>query len=469
MGEQQSKKFQQMTSRPVPALIGSLAVPCILSMLVTAFYNMADTFFVGKLGSNSATGAVGVAFSLMAIIQAVGFFFGHGSGNYISRKLGAQETDEAANMAATGFFSAMAAGVVLLVLGQIFLTPLSRALGSTETILPYAKSYIRIILIGAPWMTASLVLNNQLRFQGSAAYGMIGIISGAVLNIGLDPLLMFVFDMGITGAAVATIISQLVSCTLLFVGCSRGSNLRIRLRNVQFRPAYYREILRGGLPSLARQGLSSVAAIVLNHAAGGYGDAAIAAMTVVSRAMQTGASALIGFGQGFQPVCGFNYGARLFGRVRQGFWFCVKTATGFLIAVSVLGFIFAPQVIAFFRDDPEVIAYGASALRFQCATFALSGWVVMSNMMLQTIGHTAPATFLAASRQGIFFIPAVWILTPLLGMRGVQLAQPISDAIAFACAVPIQLRTLRQMKQAGETPPAQPDTAAPPQEPEEIL
>jgi len=290
------------------------------------------------------------------------------------------------------------------------------------------------------------VLNNQLRFQGSAAYGMVGITAGAVLNIGLDPLLMFVFHMGIAGAAIATIFSQLVSCVLLFIGCSRGSNLRIRPRNVQFRRSYYREILRGGLPSLARQGLGSLAAIVLNHSAGLYGDAAIAAMTVVSRATITGYSALIGFGQGFQPVCGFNYGARLYDRVRQGFWFCVKYATVFLIAVSALGAVFAPQIVAFFRDDPEVAAYGTLALRLQCVTFALNGWVTMSNMMLQTINRTVPATFLAMARQGIFFIPLVLLLSSLLGMLGVQLAQPVSDAVTFACAIPIQLRALKTLE-----------------------
>jgi putative MATE family efflux protein len=443
---QREEKFEKLTTRPVGGLICSMAVPCMISMLITAFYNLADTFFVGQLQSNSATGAVGVAFSLMAIIQAIGFFFGHGSGNYISRELGRQNNEEASKMAATGFFLSLLCGFLLLVLGEIFLTPLVRLLGSTETIVPYARSYVCIILIGAPWMTASLVLNNQLRFQGSASYGMVGIAAGAVLNIGLDPLLIFVFDLGIAGAAIATIFSQFVSFCLLLVGCTRGGNLRIHPKLVQFKSAYLIEILRGGLPSLSRQGLSSVAAIVLNHAAGVYGDAAIAAMTVVSRAMMTAASALIGFGQGFQPVCGFNYGANRWDRVRQGFWFCVKSSTGFLILASVLGWIFAPQVIAVFRNDPEVIAYGALALRLQCLTFALNGWMMMSNMMMQTINRTVPATFLAMARQGIFLIPLLWVLPHFLDMLGVQIAQPIADVFAFACSIPLQLKILRELK-----------------------
>ena len=229
MGEEQEQKFHQLTEEPVSRVISHLAVPCIISMLVTAFYNMADTFFVGMLKSNAATGAVGVVFSMMAVIQAVGLFFGHGSGNFISRELGRRNTDSASNMAATGFFSALFTGLLICVFGEIFLTPLAAFLGSSPTILPYAKDYLRVILIGAPWMTASLVLNNQLRFQGNAIYGTIGIASGAVLNIGLDPLLIFVFDLGVAGAAWATIISQFVSFCLLLVGCGRGGNIRIDL------------------------------------------------------------------------------------------------------------------------------------------------------------------------------------------------------------------------------------------------
>lgn len=441
----QEEKYIKMTAPPVEKLICSLAAPCIISMLVTAFYNMADTYFVGMLKNNAATGAVGVVYSVMAVIQAVGFFFGHGSGNYISRELGKKSYETASQMAATGFISALATGLLICILGQIFLEPLAIFLGSTQTILPYTIAYLKVILLGAPWMCASFVLNNQLRFQGSASYAMVGIVAGALLNIALDPLLMFALDLGVAGAGWATILSQLVSFCLLLAGTRRGGNIRLKLRNFRFSGFYFSWIVKGGLPSLGRQGLVSVATICLNLAAKGYGDAAIAAMSVVQRIAMFGASAMIGFGQGFQPVCGFNYGAGLFSRVRRGFWFCVKVSTAALLVVAALGYAFAPKLIALFRDDPQVIAYGAAALRYQCITFFLQGWVVMGNMMQQAIGKTVPATFMATARQGLFFIPAVWILNAALGFLGVQLAQSAADVITFLVSIPIQRKILREL------------------------
>ena len=443
---EQEQKFRQMTEPPVHRLICKLAIPCIISMLVTSFYNMADTFFVGMLKSNAATGAVGVVFSMMAIIQAVGFFFGHGSGNYISRELGKKNYDEASTMAATGFYAALSAGVLICVFGQIFLEPLAYLLGSTDTILPYTKDYLRVILLGTPWMTASLVLNNQLRYQGNAMYAMVGIVSGAVLNIGLDPLLIFTFNMGVAGAGWATIISQFVSFCLLYIGVSRGSNIHIHISQVKFQLFYFKHIIQGGLPSLARQCLASVATISLNHAAALLNDdAVIAAMGVVQRIMMFGASAMIGFGQGFQPVCGFNFGAKLYHRVKEGFWFCVKSSFVFLIAVSALMFVFAPDLVRLFRDDPAVVACGATALRFQCISFPAQSWIVMSNMMEQSIGRTVPATFLAAARQGVFFIPVVWILFAAFGLVGIQMAQAVSDLLTLLCAIPIHIHVMRTL------------------------
>ena len=445
--DEREKKYRQMTEPPVSKLICKLAVPCIISMLVTAFYNMADTYFVGMLSSNAATGAVGVVFSMMAIIQAIGFFFGQGSGVYISAQLGKKNYREASNMAATGFFASMMTGVVICVLGQIFLEPLAYFLGSTPTILPYTEAYLRVILFGAPWMASSLVLNNQLRFQGSANYAMVGIVTGAIVNIILDPIFIFVFELGVAGAGWATIISQFVSFCLLLNGCSKGSNISISIRNVKLKWFYVRMIFKGGFPSLARQSLASVATICLNHAAQPFGDVAIAAMGVVQRVTMFGFSAMLGFGQGFQPVCGFNYGAGLYSRVRQGFWFCVKVSFIFLLCVSILGFIFAPNLIAIFRDDPAVIECGTRALRFQCMTLCLQSWVVMSNMMMQSMGLVAPATFLAVARQGCFFIPLVLILSAAFDLLGIQITQSIADLLTFLCAVPLQLWVLRNLPQ----------------------
>lgn len=443
----QEEKVVYMTTKPVNRLVCEMAVPTIISMLVTSFYNMADTYFVGKLNTQS-TAAVGVVFSIMTLIQALGFFFGHGSGNYISRKLGAKEFDIASNMASVGFFTAFICGIIVMGFGLVFIEPLSILLGSTSTILPYTKQYLSIILLGAPFMVSSLVLNNQLRFQGSASYAMVGIISGAVLNILLDPLFIFYFDMGVAGAALATVFGQLVSFVLLIIGTGKGGNIKISVKN--FKPSflYYKEIVRGGFPSLCRQGLASIATIALNHMAGGFGDAAIAGMSIVSRISMFANSALIGFGQGFQPVCGMNYGAKLYKRVRDAYYFCVKYALVFLLVVATFAFIFAPQLVTFFRkDDMEVIETGTLALRFQAVVFPLNAWIVLSNMMLQSIGKAVKASIVAAARQGLFFLPLILILPRLFGLLGIQMCQMVSDILSFAVAVPMAVSVLKEMKE----------------------
>ena len=453
----QKEKIEYMLNEPTKPLICQMAVPTIISMLVSSFYNMADTFFVGRINTQ-ATAAVGVVFSVMAFIQAFGFFFGHGSGNYISRKLGAGDIEDANRMSATGFVYAFLGGILLGVLGLIFLEPLSVMLGSTLTILPYTKDYLGIILLGAPFMMASIVLNNQLRFQGSASYAMVGIVSGAVLNIGLDPLFIFVFHMGVAGAAVATTLSQIVSFLLLAVMSRRGGNIHIRLKN--FTPGWYylKEIIRGGVPSLCRQGLGSVAQICMNRAAGIYGaefgDAAIAAMSIVNRVTMFANSVLIGFGQGFQPVCGMNYGAGKYERVREGFYFCVKYAFAFLIVISAAAFIFAEPIVMLFRkEDQDVIRIGTLALRLQCLTFPLSAWIIMANMMLQSIGKALKASAVAAARQGLFFLPFIWILPRIFGLLGVQMCQTWADICSLLLALPLGLSVLKEMsiqKAAGQ-------------------
>ncbi len=442
-------KFTYMTTAPIPKLVTSLAVPTIISMLITAFYNIADTYFVGKINTQ-ATAAVGIAFSVMAIIQALGFFFGHGSGNYISRKLGAKDTRSAEKMASTGFFCSLIVGVFVMLLGLLFITPLSKALGSTPTILPYTEKYLGIVLLGAPFMAASLVLNNQMRFQGNAVYAMIGITVGAVINIGLDPLLMFTFGLGISGAAIATVTSQICSFLVLWMMEHRGNNIRISWANFTPTPDMLKEIVQGGTPSLFRQGLSSLATICLNHSAGMYGDAAIAGMSIVTRICAFINSFVIGFGQGFQPVCGFNYGAGIYERVKSGFWFCVRVGSLFLLVCSAIGFIFAPEIIETFRKgDPAVTAIGTNALRWQLVSLPLCAWIVLCNMMLQTIRKPVPATILAASRQGMFFIPLVWILPLFLGLTGVEITPAIADVCSALLAIPLTRKVLLEMKTEG--------------------
>lgn len=439
-----------MTEQPVEKLVCRLAVPTILSMLVTSFYNMVDTFFVGKLDTQS-TAAVGIVFSLMAIIQAVGFLFGHGSGNYISRQLGAGNMEEAEKMSSVGFFTSFFAGIVIMAGCIFFIEPLSYALGSTPTILPYTVAYLRIILFGAPAMTASLVLNNQMRFQGSAFYAMIGIVSGAVINIILDPVLIFGCGMGVAGAALATTVSQYLSFFFLLIMVTKGGNIRIRFSN--FKPSlhFYQEIIRGGIPALFRQGLASVATICLNHAASVYGDAAIAGMSIVSRIMMFANSALIGFGQGFQPVCGFNYGAGKYKRVLDAYWFCVKFASVVLLGLAVIVYICAPQLVTVFRkDDLKVIEVGTAALRYSVVAFPLSSWIIMCNMMLQSIGKGVKASIVSSARQGIFFLPLIAILPHFFELTGVEICQAVSDICALTVSIPIGMSVIREMKEQDE-------------------
>lgn len=444
--ETAEEKYIRMTETPVKKLICSLAIPTIISMLITSIYNMADTFFVGKIGT-SATAAVGISFSLMAIIQAIGFTCGMGSGNYIARLLGNKEREKACRVAATGFVTAFVIGTILAVIGLIFIKPLVYFLGATDTIYPYAKSYVQVILIGMPYMTTGFVMNNILRFQGSAFYAMLGIGSGAILNIILDPIFIFGLNMGVQGAAISTIIGQFVSFCILFHNCNIGGNIKIELRKFTPKWEIYRQILRGGLPSFYRQGLSSISTIFLNLSAGIYGDAAIAAMSIVTRVFMFALSALLGFGQGFQPVCGFNYGAKKYNRVLDAFWFCIKSAFIFLIIVDIIGFIFAPEIISLFRkEDLEVIKIGTKALRFQCISFPLSAWIIITTMLLQTIGKSAKASILSLSRQGVFFIPAIIIMPKIIGLTGVQCSQTIADVLTFIMAVPLGLSVIKELK-----------------------
>lgn len=446
MNTNQKSKFTLMTTAPVPSLIRKLAIPTIISMLITSFYVMADTYFVGQINTQS-TAAVGISFSVMAIIQALGFFCGHGSGNYISRRLGAQDYENAEKMAATGFFCAFLVGIAVTVIGLVFLTPISSMLGSTPTIQPYTETYLGIILLGAPFMASSLVLNNQMRFQGNAIYAMFGIGLGAILNIALDPLLIFTFDMGIKGAAIATLASQVCSFLLLLYLDSRGTNIRIRLKHFSPTPALLKEIVYGGSPSLCRQGLASLATILLNVSAGVYGDAAIAGMSIVTRICMFINSFVIGFGQGFQPVCGFNYGAGFYRRVREGFWYCVKTGIVFLTLCSIIGYIYAPEIVTWFRkDDIHVIEIGARALRWQLITLPLGAWVILCNMLLQTIRKPVQAVILSSARQGLFFIPFILILPYFLGLQGVEMCQAAADLCSFLLAIPLTVPILKSFR-----------------------
>lgn len=439
MKEQQKKKqdqYYEMANAPISKIIPKLAVPTIISMLVTSIYNMADTFFVSQLGT-SASGAVGIIFSAMAIIQALAFMIGMGTGNFIARMIGAGNRKLAEELASIAFFTGFGVGLVIAVIGNANIGQLVRMLGSTETIAPYAEAYASYIFVAAPFMICSFIMNNLLRFQGKALFAMVGITTGGVLNMVLDPIFIFGLDMGTAGAALATGLSQFISfCILLFMCNSREECISIHPKKFKPTLAVYGEIIHGGLPSLGRQGIASIATIIMNTMAQPYGDAAIAAMSIVNRFMMFVGSAMIGFGQGYQPVCSYCFGARLYDRVKKACVYCVKVSTIFLLAVSVIGLIFSGNIIQMFRkDDLEVIRIGTLALRLQLLTMPLQGLVVMGgNMTPQSIGYGIRATIVSTARQGWLLIPILLCTVPVFGVLGIQMAQPIADVGTFILA-----------------------------------
>ena len=470
----QSEKFIRMTTEPVERLVMRLAVPTIISMLVTTFYNLVDTLFVRQLENDSMVAAVGVVLPLMSIIQAFGFFCGHGSGNYIYRALGRRDTEDAEMMASTGFFYAVFFGLSISVLGLLFLEPLGILLGAkTEATLASTVDYMRWILLSCPLQCGAIVINNQLRMQGNAMFAMIGLTTGAVLNCVLDPLFIFAagdplfggavtmpmgLGMGVGGAACATAISQSVSFVLLAIGMLRSDTIRIRIRRIRLR--YFSGIVQGGLPSLARQGLASVATACLNHAVGLFLldgimiDAVQAAMTGVSKITLFLSSALIGFGQGFQPVCGFNYGAKKYDRVLEAYFFCVRVAAVALVIFAVLGFVFAGPITDAVAGSTALSAeIAAFTFRAQLIVFPLQAWVMLCNMMLQNIGMTFRATVVAMARQGLAFIPMVFVLPAVLQLcgaeplLGLECAQAAADVISFLISLPIGIGVIREMRE----------------------
>ena len=434
-----------LTEGPVGKVIRHMAIPTIISMLVTSIYNIVDTYFVGLINTQ-ATAAVGVAFPIMAILQSIGFFFGQGSGTFISRKLGAKDTLQAQAMASTAFFSTLIFGAIIGALGLVFMRPLAVAFGSTPTILPYTEDYLVMIMLASPFMTGSMVLNNQMRFQGNASSAMLGMMTGAVLNVLLVPLFTFTFGLGIYGTGIGTALSQVFGFLVLLYMTHTGKNISLKFSDFSFKKSYYIEIVKGGTPSLTRQGLASVATMMLNLAAGVYGDAAIAGMSIVSRLSFVVFAVIIGIGQGFQPFCGFNYGARLYTRVHQGYFYSLKLCWAFLSVCCVPGFVWAAGLIDILRHDPEVVAVGEVALRWQIVTWPLAAFITVTNMCLQTSGRTVSANIVAASRNGICFIPLILILPHFYGLLGVEITQAVADVFSFLIGVPVIVSYFRSLK-----------------------
>ena len=434
--QKEKAEYERMTNSPVFSLVLRLSIPTTFSMLITSIYNIADTFFVSSLG-NAATSAVGVVYSIQSIIQAMGYGFGMGTQSLISRKLGEQKNDEANLIGTSGFVASFIMGCVML-LGLINLPSLMRIFGSTETALPHACSYGFWILIGAPLFCSSFVLNNILRAEGKAMYSMVGLCSGGVVNIGLDALFILGLHMGVEGAAIATLISQALSfLILLSFFIFKRSIVRINPLKTSRKPSDYFHIFLVGLPTVFRQSLGSVATASLNIAVRPYGDAAMSAISIANKIYILLRSMLIGVGQGFQPVAGYNYGAKKYGRVREAFNCAVVIGTLYGVVAAATLYMLSGQIMGIFRaGDEEVIAIGGQMLRFLSFALPVLGYSTFVNQLYQCLGFVAPATFLASCRQGIFFLPLVVTLPAYLGLVGIEMTQMIADLLTFAISIP---------------------------------
>ena len=437
-----------MTTDPVCPLIVRLAVPTIISMLITAVYNTADTYFVSQL-NKSASGAVGIVMPLMALIQAVGFTLGMGAGSNISRLLGEKQNEKACEYGSKALFAAIALGAVITGVCFIFFEDLLLLLGSTDTILPFARDYAFYILCAAPLFTALFVLNNILRGEGKAFFSMMGVAAGGLLNIIIDPIFINNLSLGIAGAAIATAISQLVSVMILLMPfIFKKTIIRLSFSHLFRNAEVYLQILRIGLPSLLRQGLASLATILLNNSAANISDAAVSAMTIVTKVSMMINSAFIGFGQGFQPVVGYNHGAGLHDRVRRAFMFTLGVGTGLLTVLGIATWIFAERIMNAFIDDSEVVKIGIAALRAQCIATPFMAPGIVTNMVLQSVGKAFGASVLSSARQGLFFIPLILALPHFFGTQGLIWSQPVADLLTLVAAIPFGVIFLKNLKKA---------------------
>ena len=429
--ELQQKQYEKMTTEPVGKLLFTLSVPTIISTMVTNIYNLVDTAFVGTLGT-SESGATGIVFSYMAILQAVAFMCGQGAGSIMSRKLGAKDLEEASKYSSTGFFLSFGLGLLMAAFSFLFLEPLLYLLGSTKTIAPYAGTYIFFILLAAPFFTSSLTMNNLLRYEGKAKLGTIGLMIGALINIGADMVLIFGCKLGIAGAGIATAGSQLISfCILLSMFLRGKTQTRISVKYIARDVQTVWNVVATGFPSLLRQMLNSVAAMLLNKASGVYGDEAVAAMSIVSRVSFFPMAVAIGIGQGFQPISSFNFGAGKISRVRKAFWSALAGAECVLFLISIPIFLFAGPIVEQMRNDPQVIELGIRALRLMCVGQLFVPLTMMVEMGFQSIGEKLLASFGSCLRSGLVFIPTLQILKKVRGLAGVQEAQPLSFVFTF--------------------------------------
>lgn len=438
--------YEKMTRTPVAKLILKLGIPTTISMLITSVYNMADTYFVGASGE-SAQAATGVLFTLQAVIQGIAFMLGHGGGTFISRNLADKNINEASKYVSTSFFTGGTVGIITLVLGQIFLEPMVLMLGSTRTILPHAKDYGFWILTACPFIICSLIINNALRYEGKAFYAMFGLTAGGLLNIFGDYLLVSKLNMGVYGAGLATCISQIVSFVILLVMYMKMAQSKISIRYVSKDIRVYYDIVRVGLPSLIRQGLNAVTSGVLNNVTKPFGDAAIAAMSVVNRYSSFLMCVGLGMGQGFQPVASFNYQAKKYSRVKNGMLFTMGFGMVFIGGMSLISMIFSDFIITLFQSHPDVIAVGSTAMRLAALGMMFMPLSVPVNMLYQSIQQPKISSVLSMIRSGAVTIPLLLLGVPVLGLLGVQIAQPTADIVAGIISIFFIVRFIKTIPQ----------------------
>ena len=434
-------RYQKMTKAPVKKTILELSLPNTVGLLVIAAYSLADSFFVSGLGTQAGA-AIGVVFPLPVLLQAVGYTLGLGAGSRLSRALGKKDRDTASRLAASAMLWSLILGCGITAFGLWQEETLLRLFGASREIIDIARAYLTPLLWAAPAMCATFVLSQLLRAEGLATYSMIGLAAGSICNIALDPILISGAKMGIAGASTATLISQILSALILLSAyIFRKSHLQpfshLRIGTLFL----FGKIFVTGLPSLFRQGLSGLATILINHAAKGYSDATVLALSLVARVFLLVFSLCLGIGQGMMPVVGYSHGAENTKRQMDAYRFAVRLSSAVMFAISIPLIIWAPEVIGLFRDDAEVIEIGAFALRAQCAILFTHGLVTCTILYLQAVGRAFLGTFLAAARQGFFFLPLVFFLPLKFDLLGLCLAQPAADALTFLFALGVRRKS----------------------------
>ena len=438
-----------MLNAPIHRVIPQMAVPTIVAFLITTIYSLADTYFVSSLGT-SATAAVSVNASLDQLIMMCGSMLAVGANSYIARLLGQGDQKKASQVLSTSFFAAAAMGLLLLIFGSIFMTPMVRLLGATPTCEQHSIDYATYVLLAAPFMASNFVMNQCLRSEGSATLSMIGMGIGGVLNCILDPIFIFALDMGVAGASLATAISKLVSfAILIFPYITRRSVLRLSIRNFCPSRDIISKVVSMGSSSMFRNGLAVVAGIMLNDLAGNISDSVMAGVGVTNKIMMFPFGIILGFGNGFQPVAGFNWGAKRYDRVAQSYKFSSVTALIGGAAMGLLLAVFAdPIIVLFAGSDPEMRSIGAICMWTQCLALPLHAWVAMVNMYCVALGNAKGAFILSTARQGSCFVPILYPLAWIAGAYGVASVQAVADVLTLAMAIPIVIAMTKKIRQA---------------------